>query len=149
MKTKEFDFRWKKECFIDKSEFEELIKKWELVIKEEYPNEKIKLCNNWVQYMLMDKEDWIIKVSWKEKCMWQYHKYKVHSNLGWFPSVVVAKEYLPAFKGWNWERRYKEVLVDWIDFEENWWSMNLYTNDRNWEWRKMLEDNKFTVIDVD
>lgn len=134
-------------CFIDKEDFLKLIHGHYDSVKN-YPNEKLKWYKG-VDYQLMDEDDWIIEVSSQQKCMGQEHKYQVHCNFGRFPDEVITKEYVPAFRGWDGSMRYKTVLVDWIDYEENGGSANLYTNDRNGVRRTMLEEQGFKVVDID
>lgn len=141
--------REQKVCYIDREEFYDMVNRWDIVITKEFPNVRIKECNDGCRYELMGNWDWVIEVSEKDRCMGQYHKYQVHSKLGRFPTEPIVDRYRPAFVGWWWKIRYEEIYVKGIEWEENWGSMNMYTNDRNGKWRKLMTKAWFKVIDVD
>lgn len=145
MQTKIFEHWEDKKVYVDKSDFLEKVKNNELEIQEEYPNEKIKLCTNGICYELMDEKDWIIEVYEWVKCRGQSHKYQLHSNIGRFPTEPIAT-YTKAFRWRNDKWRYREDLIEWVEYEENWWSANLYTNELNGEWRKKMIDAWFKVV---
>lgn len=148
MRTKIYETGDKKICYIDKEDFEISVEKWEIKLNKEYPNWRYKECED-CDYILMDKEDWNIEVSSKSKCMWQKYRYQIHSNLWWFPDEPIAR-YKKINVWYQWMiTRYKIEFDEWIWFEENWWSANIYTNDRNWTWRNKLQEAWFRVIDID
>ena len=152
MRTKLLKFEWDEEFtqFIDKDEFMDWVNKGKIKIVTEYPNERIKLCKEngkLIRFELMDKDDWTIKVC---KCNkdWFWKNYQVESNLGWFPVKCVTVKQVIWFYVCN-EPRYRGVYADWIDWTELWGSRSMYADSNNWERRKMLVDNGFTVVDVD
>lgn len=148
MQTKIFDTWEKKVCYIDEAEFSDLVEKWKLKITNEYPNRRYKACWD-VDYILMKPEDWTIEVSEKEKCLWQKYKYCIHSKIWRFPDEPIAR-YKKVNIWYRWMiTRYKVEFDEWIWFEENWWSANIYTNDRNWLRRMKMQESWFKVVDID
>lgn len=148
MKTKFFNTGENNVCYIDKEEFENMVDKWEIKIVKEFPNWRYKECEDWT-YILMNPEDRTIEISEKEKCMNQKYKYCIHSKIWRFPDEPIAR-YKKVNIWYQWMiTRYKVEFDEWIWFEENWWSANIYTNERNGSRRMKLQEAWFKVIDID
>ena len=134
-------------CYIDKDLFNDYLWLWDLEIEKEYPNEKIKKCKDWVDYYLFDKDDWVIKVK-ENTTYWSRKKYSVECNT-YFPSEVVCVDKKLSYCG-CWDlKRIRSFFAGDLDFEEYGWMREMFTNDKNWPRRKMLEDAWFEVIDVE
>ena len=148
MKTKIFNTWEKNVCYIDEQDFEKEIAEWTIKLVKDFPNWRYKECSD-ADYILMKPEDWTIEVSEKDRCMWQKYRYCIHSKIGWFPDEPIAK-YKKVNIGYQWMlTRYKIEFDEDIWFEENGWSANIYTNDRNWTWRYKLQEAWFKVVDID
>lgn len=146
MKTRLFDNWDFYSCYIDKDEFYELVKKWELKIEEEYPNELCKQAN-WVHYNLIaDKSWWTIEV-WKSNTRWETDKYEVHYKGGRFPSEIVTTWHVKRI--FWWRIRYWWIYAWDINWSETWWSSSMYTKDKNWPRRDMIEKNWFKIKEVE
>lgn len=145
MKTKIFDNWDFYSCYIDRDEFYDLVKKWDLKIEKEYPNKNVKEAS-WVHYNLMNSEkDWIIEVS-KAASMWENWKYAVRCNFWRFPAEIVTIWHKKIL-AW-WRIRYWWIYAWDIDWSEYWWSSSMYTKDKNWPRRKMIEDNGFKIKEI-
>ena len=131
--------------YIDKDLFFDLVKKWDLEIDEEYPNEKIKKCKDWVRYNLMDEGDWVIEIN-KSNTLGCGKKYEVCSKI-FFPTEIVE---VGRKMGYCWlgTRMMERSVFAWdLDFEEYGNMSTMYSNDKNGEWRKMLEDEGFIIVE--
>lgn len=148
MKTKVFNTWEKNVCYIDKTDFEKEVEEWTIKIEKEFPNWRYKECWD-IDYILMEPEDWTIEVSEKNKCLWQKYRYSIHSKIWWFPDEPIAT-YKKINIWYQWKlTRYKIEFDSWVWFEENGWSANIYTNDRNWLRRSKMQAAWFKVVDID
>ena len=153
MRSKILFQEWDKESkqFISREEFIALVNDWSIEVIQEFKNPDIKLVKeNWnvIQMDLLDDHERTITVKKldDDSMKWYGKRYQVHSELGWFPSDCVSVWSKIGFFVCG-EPRYRHLYAGDIDWSENVGSMNMYTNDVNWERRKMLEDNNFKVIE--
>lgn len=134
-------------CYIDKDLFYNYVSLWDLEIDKEYPNEKIKLCKDWIEYHLMDRDNWIIRVC-KNSTYWSTKKYCVECNT-YFPSEVVCIDKKLGYCGCWKLKMMMDIFAGDLDYEEYWSMKEMYSDDKNWPRRKMLIDAGFEVVDVE